>query len=137
MTTASENISVQIETFGPTAPQMEAVGRRILEHEAVRLAVGAGKHRLLNVELIDAIPAADKPNRPHPPERFRATVHDYASARTFLVEGSINAVDRLTVSETAEQPNVTAEEFREAVDILHANSPFAEGLRNGQLVAYR
>jgi len=137
MTTASENISVQVEAFGPTAPQMEAVGRRILEHEAVRRAVGTGKHRLLNIELIDAIPAADKPSRPHPPEQFRATIHDYASTRTFVVEGSINAVDRLTVSETAGQPNVTAEEFQEAVEMLHANSPFAEGLHNGQLVAYR
>jgi hypothetical protein len=54
MKTASDNLSVQVEAFGPTAPQMEAVGRRILEHEAVRRAVGTGKHRLLSMELIDA-----------------------------------------------------------------------------------
>ena len=112
-------------------------GRRILEHEAVRRAVGSGKHRLLKMELIDATPVADKPSWPHPPGQFRATIHDYASTRTFVVEDSINAVDRLTVSETAEQPNATAEEFQEAVEMLHANSPFAEGLHNGQLVAYR
>jgi hypothetical protein len=136
-TAEQEKLSIQIESFGPTAQQMEDIGRRILQHDSVRRSVGIGKHRLLNIELIDPTPDADKPDQPRVPELFRAAIHDYVSTRTFIAEGPINALERLTVSETAEQPNATAEEFQEAVEALRGNSAFAERLRNGQLVAYR
>jgi hypothetical protein len=124
-TAEQEKLSIQIESFGPTAQQMEDIGRRILQHDSVRRSVGIGKHRLLNIELIDPTPDADKPDQPRVPELFRAAIHDYVSTRTFIAEGPINALERLTVSETAEQPNATAEEFQEAVEALRGNSAFA------------
>lgn len=135
-TLSSDDLRVDVEPFGPSADQLAEVGRSVLQHELVRKSLG-GKCRLLGIEAIDPDENGSKPAKPREPKRFRASIYDYVNSRTLLAEGPIAAPDRIELSESAEQPPVTYEEFREAVELLSRHAEFAPQVKSEGLTFYR
>src|SRR5215831_19374310 len=101
-------LRVEIEPFGPTARQLAKIGKSLLRHKAVRNMVGRGKHRLLSVEAVDQASEGRKTAKPREPDRFRATIHDYAAARTLLVDGRLDDPSEVAITESGTQPPLTS-----------------------------
>lgn len=140
--TKKHNIStgelrLEIEPFGATADQLAPIGRSVLAHKLVRKALAAGKCRLLGVAAIDPEADGRKSAKPCKPDRFRATIYDYSNARTLLVEGRIAAPEDVEISESAEQPPVTFEEFGQAVQTLTRHEAFSARIERERLSFYR
>ncbi|WP_262267492.1 copper amine oxidase [Microvirga yunnanensis] len=134
------DLRLDIVPFGPTVERLEGIGQEILQHDEIRKAVGRGKHRLLGIEAVEPKEREKGRSKPREPEDFRATIYDYAADRVLLVEGRIGDLGRLTMSESAEQPPVTDEEFWEAADFVksHPDIPeIARAISEGHLIIYR
>lgn len=130
-------LRVDIVPFGITADQTAPIGNSLLTHKLVKKALAGAKHRLLSVEAIDREAVGPKCARPQKPDRFRATIYDYSNARALFVEGRIAAPADLEISESAQQPPVTSEEFAEAVQLLSRHEAFAAQLKSDRLTFYR
>jgi hypothetical protein len=126
-------LRIDVKPFGPTAEELAAIGQRILRDPEVLKRLGR-KHRLLTVEALE--PAADKPGRPRPPDRFRATLYDYEASHALVAEGRLPHPSELELTESAEQPPVTSEEFAEAVQLIERDAAFGAELRGGRLAVY-
>lgn len=133
--TSREALRIAIAPFGATADRLARIGRSVLQHRAVTEALRGARHRLLGVEAVDPDSGDRKPARPHAPERFRATIYDYSNSRALAVEGRIDAPTEIEISESAEQPPVTSEEFAEAAALVSRNEAFAA--EPGSLTFYR
>lgn len=134
---ADDRLSIDIQPFGPTAAQLDELGRGLLRNDAVRSALGRNKHRLVSIEAVDPDAGERKPSRPREPDAFRALLYDYGAHRTLVLEGSIRDPAQLVMTESGEQPPVTTEEFAEAVEVLRGSSEFGQALTSGAAVAYR
>ena len=58
----------------------------------MRKFLGRSRARLLYVEALEDLD--DKPKRPRPPNRFRATIYDDTNHRTVLADGSLDDLRR-------------------------------------------
>jgi hypothetical protein len=129
-------IRVKIEPFGPSPEDMRAVAQAVMSHEAVQKRLAKTRNRLLSVDLIEP-PREDKPLRPKPPEQFRATIYDYTNNVTLFATGSLAKPAALELTESAQQPLPTNEEFDEAVRIITEHAELGAGLREQRFFAYR
>ena len=81
-------IKVKVEPFGPTTEELAEIGERVIAQAWVRKFLGRSRARVLYVETLDDLD--EKPRRPRPPNRFRATMYDDTNHRTVLADGSLD-----------------------------------------------
>src|SRR5260370_36233537 len=75
-----------------------------------------------------------KPAQPSPPPNlYRATFYDYTNNRTILVDGSLDRLKRVKVSESGFQPLPSSGEFEAAVKILEKDENFGKAILEQQL----
>ena len=133
----NDSLDVQVKAFGPTAPDLERLAGELSRNPGIRKALGRGKSRLLGVTAIDTIEGDRKSARPRAPQRFRADFYDYASSRAVIVEGPLSRPSEITITESAEQPPVTVEEFDQAVAMVAEQLNLGQALADNELTAYR
>jgi len=126
-------LRVDITPVGPDAGLTERVQTALPAHEGLREFAGE-RSRLFDVQLLHE----DEKEREDDtvPSRFRATVYDYASARSSILEGDVDAPERASVTLSAYQPLPTAEEFAEAVAMIGRHEELGASLREERLRAY-
>ena len=132
----ADRLQLQIRPFGPTAVELEEIGRQVMANAELRKLLGRNRARLLSIAAVDRL-EPDKRDRPRPPDRFRAVVYDYGGSRALIAEGSLRRPAELAISESAEQPPVTDEEFSEAVEIVSRDADFRREFSEEALTVYR
>ncbi len=132
-----EALEVGIEPFGPTRDEMDRIAATVLASAGLREALGDAPHRFLSIAAIDPDAEREKADRPTPPERFRATIYDYARSRALIAEGELRSPEQLQLRESEEQPPVTSDEFGAAVERLRADASLAPELDRSDLIFYR
>lgn len=131
-----KEVTLKIEPFGPTPADIEALAPRVMAHRSVQTMLARTRHRLLYIDLLDGEDDA-KPDKPRPPERFRATFYDYSNNRTVFATGSLARPSSLEVGESALQFRPSQEEFNEAVRVISEDREIGAALREGRLVPYQ
>ena len=87
-------LNVQVLPFGPDQARIDQAVSALLAHPLVRELTIPGEYRLLNFgleqegEAADCTGRADKRAEPCPPDRFVATVYDYAENRVIEIRGA-------------------------------------------------
>src|SRR5215210_525971 len=127
-TGGEKQLGLKIDPVGPTPEQFAALAQRVAKDTAVQTMLSKTQHRLLYVDLLDVDDDA-KPERPRPPDRFRATFYDYTNNRTVFATGNIAGSRALEVIESGLQLPPSAEEFDEAVQILQDDADVGPGIR--------
>jgi hypothetical protein len=128
-----QRLTVKVERFGPAPSRVTRAAARLARHPAVAERLDGRPSRMLALSLVEP---ERKTREPAEPTRVRATVYDYAAERTLVVEGPIEGDGKVTVAETAQQPPVSQEELRAAMDVVKAQAGVAEALESGTLVPY-
>jgi hypothetical protein len=129
---ADDRLRVEVEPFGPDDRAIARAVKGHPSHAEVKPLL-AGTPRLLAVTLVEP---ARKTSKPVAPDRYRATWFDYKRNRALHVDGSLADPKKLTVTESAEHPLPTGEEFDAAVAILRKDATFGPAVRDGALVPY-
>jgi hypothetical protein len=120
-----DELAVEFEEFGPDQAVVDRALGAIGEHADVRQLLGNAEARLL---AVDVLAAGRKVARPRAADRIRATYFDYTGNRSVTVEAPFGDPANVTMTESADQPVPTREEFEAAVAVL------AEDPRLGRLV---
>jgi hypothetical protein len=131
-----EELSLKIQSFGPTPEQVQALAGTVARHRAIQEYLAKTHHRLLRIDLLDP-PEAPKSAKPKVPNRFRATFFDYTNNRTVFATGSLPKPTTLEVTESGLQPRPSEEEFQEAVGIVRKSPEFSDALGKQSLRPYR
>jgi hypothetical protein len=129
---AEEQLRIEVEPFGPEDRAIASALRGLPRHADVRPLL-KGKPRLLAVTLVEP---SRKAAQPAEPDRYRATWFDYKRNRAVYVDGSIKDPKQVEVTEAAEQPLPTREEFEAAVAVLEQDPTLGAAVRDGALVPY-
>src|SRR5215210_4427290 len=133
-----EELSVKIVHFGPSQNIIDRISARLTRDAPVRKFLEQDRYRLLYFGLVD--PDAENNNKgrrkPVPPNRFHATLFDYAKNRTIFVDGSLNKPKTVKVTESSIQPLPSHEEFDEAVKVLMEVDDLGLAIREKQLHPY-
>lgn len=141
-------LEVHVEPFGPDQAAVDRATATLLAHPRVRELLKPGEHRLLGFALEsvddsrDGSGCAEKRMHPSVPDRFVATVYDYAQSRVLEVRGPLHALDpqvpgSVDVRMLASQPLPTGEEFAAAVAAVRQERDLCERLDKGTLAVYR
>jgi hypothetical protein len=130
------DIRVTVTPFGPSADDLAAIGERVIRHRSLRERFDRGRARLLYVEALED-EEEQKRSRPQPPSRFRATVWDGDQQCAVYAEGSIKDPRRLVVTDRAEAPPPSREEFDDAVRLLARNRAMGGAIRDGRRIPYQ
>jgi hypothetical protein len=128
-------IKVNVKPFGPTVEQLAEIGERVIAQPRVRKFLGRSRTRLLYVETLEDLD--DKPRRPRPPDRFRATIYDDTNHRTVLADGSVDDLRRLTLTESAIPPPPSAAEYAAAVRLVRRDKELGAAVAAGRLEPYQ
>jgi hypothetical protein len=131
-----EELSLKIQSFGPTPEQVQALAGTVARHRAIQEYLAKTHHRLLRIDLLDP-PEEPKSAKPKVPNRFRATFFDYTNNRTVFATGSLPKPTTLEVTESGLQPRPSEEEFQEAVGIVRKSPEFSDALGKQSLRPYR
>jgi Copper amine oxidase, enzyme domain len=133
-----DELSVKIAPFGPSQNIIDRVSASLTRNASVQKYLEQDKYRLLYFELVDSdAENNDKGKRkPVPPNRFHATLFDYAKNRTIFVDGSLNKPKGVKITESAIQPLPSNEEFDEAVKVLMKDDDLGLAIREKQLQPY-
>ncbi|MGH8526673.1 MAG: hypothetical protein ACREXY_21430, partial [Gammaproteobacteria bacterium] len=134
--TKSEELSVKIQSFGPSAEQVQALAQSVTKHPTIQKYLAKTRHRLLRIDLLD-LPEEKKSARPRPPNDFQATFFDYTNNRTVFATGSLPKPTTLAVAESGLQPRPSQEEFDEAVRIVMKDPEIGKALAEQSLQPYR
>lgn len=137
MAPGHDTLRIDLKPFGPTALDLEKIGRELAANAQLKKALGRGRSRLLGIATIDPVGGDSKTDRPRAPDRFRASVYDYDGSRTLIAEGSVRNPVEVTINASAEQPPVIDEEFHEAVEIISAHEEFRREFADKTLKVYR
>jgi hypothetical protein len=132
---AGGDIQLKIQPFGPKPEDMAALAQAVMKHKAVQKRLAKTRNRLLRIDLIEP-PEETKPARPKPPDRFRAVIYDYTNNIAVHATGSMSKPAAVEITESAQQPLPSSEEFDEAVRIITAHADLGAGLRENRFVAY-
>jgi Copper amine oxidase, enzyme domain len=133
--TSEPEIKVNVRPFGPTTEQLAEIGERVIGQARVRKLLGRSRARLLYVDALDDVDG--KPRRARPPHRFRATIYDDTNHRTVLVDGDIDDLRRLTLTESAVPPPPSEAEFAAAVRLVRRDNTFGAAVAAGRLEPYQ
>lgn len=101
-------ITVRVERWGVIPTVLNPAIRSAMKQPEVRALLKGTQHRVLGVEFIEPDKKAATPKET---TRYCATVYDYTNQRSLLIEGDLNRPGKLNVSESAEQPLPSPEEF--------------------------
>lgn len=129
-------LHVTFEPFGPDRATYDRIAREVLAGVTLSRHLEGTRHRLVAVEAVDDEEQAKAGDRPAPPTRFRLKVYDYTNGRTVQAVGSFAEPTRLEISESAEQPLPSREEFEEAVRAVLAHPEIAALVREHRLRPY-
>lgn len=132
----SEELSVKIQPFGPSAEQVQVLTQSVTKHPTIQKYLARTRHRLLRMDLLDPAEEA-KSLRPKPPNRFQATFFDYTNNRTVFATGSLSRPATLELAESGLQPRPSQEEFDEAVSVVIKDPEIGAALRERRLRPYR
>jgi Copper amine oxidase, enzyme domain len=132
---AEPEITVKVRPFGPSTDRLAEIGERVVAQARVREFLGRSRARLLYVEALENLD--DKPRRPRPPDRFRATIYDDTNHRTVLADGSIDDLRRLTLTESAVPPAPSDAEFAAAVKLVRRDDTLGAAVAAGLLEPYQ
>lgn len=142
-------LEVRLEPFGPDQARLDAAATALLAHPQLRERLVPGEHRLLSLvpehegEVAEACGvAAAKRMHACSPERFVATLYDYADNRVLEVRGALHALDAEAAGELelrwlGHQPLPSGEEFAAAVDAVRHERDLRERLAAGEIAVYR
>jgi hypothetical protein len=125
------DLQVTIEPWGPDPDRIEAAARAALQDAAVRAELDAPEARLV------ALQPLDPPDEPVPATAVRATVYDYATERTLLLDVPLDGRGAPAVTSSARQPLPSPEEFDDAVAVVREHPELGPALTDGRLVPYR
>jgi hypothetical protein len=128
-------IKVKVEPFGPTTEELAEIGERVIAQARVRKFLGRSRARVLYVEMLEDVD--EKPRRPRPPNRFRATIYDDTNHRTVLVDGSLDDLRSLTLNESAIPPPPSGTEFAAAVKLVRRDDTLGAAVAAGRLEPYQ
>jgi hypothetical protein len=129
------DVRIDIERFGPGPEAIDEVSRAVSGHPLIRERLNGARNRLLSVELLEP---AEKGDGPLPPDRYRATIYDYANNRALLAGGRLDDISgSMKVSETGRQPLPNEEEFDEAVEMLREDHDLGPAIKEQLLKPYR
>jgi len=131
-----DQLSLKIQSFGPTQEQVQALAGTVTRHRVIQEYLAKTRHRLLRIDLLDP-PEEPKSVRPKSPNRFRATFVDYTNNRTVVATGTLPKPTTLEVAESGLQPRPNQEEFDEAVSIIRKNPEIGNAMREDRLRPYR
>jgi hypothetical protein len=132
----SGDIRFKFATFGPTPEAMATLAQAVTKQKSLQARLAKTRNRLLRIDLVEP-PEEIKPARPRPPEQFRAIIYDYTNNVAVIATGSIARPASLDITESAEQPLPSPEEFAEAVRIITADADLGAGLREKRFIPYR
>ena len=129
-------MTVKITPFGPTQAALDEIARDLLRLTKVKKHLQKSRHRLLSIAPVETETELKSSRAPAPPSRFRATIYDYTSNRTLLIDGRLAQPRKVEITESASQPLPTSEEFKEAVEILARDKHLGPGIREQRLQPY-
>jgi len=134
-----EPMELDIRSFGPTADEVGRLSEGLLRHAAIREHLADAEHRVVSFRLVDA---PSKSAIPCPPDRFLATIYDYTNGRTLRISGALDALDgaspgELELTEQAEEPLPSTEEFAAAVELLRRDRDLRERLSRDDVRVYQ
>lgn len=135
-TQTDRNLSVKIVPRGPDVETINAVSRAVLEHPTVRSYLKRARHQLFSTILVEPESEVKPRGVPAPPKRYQTTIYDYTHNRTVLVDGQLDDRQHLEVTESAQQPLPSADEFRAAVKILLKDTEVGPAIREKRLQPY-
>jgi hypothetical protein len=125
---------IKAVSWGPTEDDAEAAKINILKSASVRAKLKGARHRILSFELVDK-PKKANGEMSDPPDSFRATLFDYTNNRAFIASGRFDSAT-VEIVETQTQPDVSPEEFQEAVALLTKDSKIGPSLTNRSVAPY-
>jgi hypothetical protein len=125
---------IAVTQLEPTQETIDSVKASLVKHPAVLKYLNGTRNRLVSFELIDQDTKATQ-NVPTP-DRYRAAFYDYTNNRAFVARGRFDHSD-IEVSESAEQPDPSDEEFQEAVAILSKDPKLGPSLLDKTTGAYQ
>jgi len=108
-------ISVKVERWGVIPAVLAPAIREVMKQPEVRKLLKGTQHRVLGVEFPEA---ERKARSPTAETKYRAVVYDYTHQRALHIDGDLDKPGRITISESAEQPLPSPEEFDEAASRL-------------------
>ena len=125
---------ITITPIGPDQATLDRTKSELLKNSAVATRLKSARHRLVNFELIEPDPKAS--DKTEAPTQYRAQIFDYSNNKAYVATGNFKDA-RLQLTETQQQPNVSEEEFAEAVNLLTRDKQFGAALRTHRLEPYR
>lgn len=134
--TVGSELSLKIESFGPTAAQVQSLAEKVAKSRPVMAFLTKTRHRLLRIDLADSAQER-KSARPMPPDRFRAVFFDYTNNRAVIAAGTVSRPSAAEVTESGIQPRPSQDEFDEAVVIVMKDDQLSGIVREHQLRPYR
>lgn len=127
------DLTVEFEEFGPDQRVLDEAVQTISRQMALREWARDADTRLLAVDLL---PDSRKVARPRPSSRIRATYFDYTNNRSLAVDAPIDDPARVTLTESADQPLPTREEFEAAVAIVAEDRRLGRSVRENRVQPY-
>lgn len=127
--TAEEQIRVEVTAHELDSALVSEARASLVEHGLVREALGDGELRIAGFDVLDKDPS--------PSSAFIALVYDPQSTRAVRLHGRLDDVERASVTSTAYQPQVTEDEFADAVSAVLGNDELSTAIENDQMQAYR
>ena len=131
----SGDFEITVEPRGPSAEEYARLREQILEHAAVREALGDGRYVFLSLSIDEPL-TESKARRSLPLDRFLAVIYDYTHNRTLRVSGLLRNIDALRVEAFGDQPLPSAEEFELAVSVLRQDGELGPLLQEQLVTAY-
>ena len=123
--------TITVTPWGPDQATIDDTKSRLLKTPTLKRFL-AGSSRMLSFDFVDS---SVKEANPQPPSRFRATFFNYTSNRAIVATGSFQEI-AVEVSQSAEQPVPSPEEFEAAVAIVSRDPDLGPAIRDGSLEAY-
>jgi len=131
------DLSIEVEPFGPTPTDLDALSQRLLAHSQVKKLLKGAHYRVLSTIALETDDTRKGSAKPKPPDRVRTVIYDYSNHRSLLVTASLSRPDEITVEESGTQPAVTNEEFAEALRQLEGDQAIGPLMRGRHLRVYR
>jgi hypothetical protein len=136
---SESNLEIKVRPLDSNQKALDAISKSLIEHRSVQKYLKGKKCRMLFCELVDSDASSEiKTSRPTTSsDLYRATLYDYTTNRTIIVEGRLNKRSSLKIIESNNQPLPSNEEFDEAVEILMKDSELGSAMREKALQVYR
>ena len=141
-------LEIRTEAFGPDQQRIDQAVAALLAHPALREQLAHREYRLLRFALEHDDASSDCPRRAEKrvqacaPDRFAASVYDYAENRVLELRGPLHALDAQVPGELQtrwlnHQPLPDGDEFAAAVEIVRHERDLRARLASGEISLFR